>query len=124
MQASVDSSRRTTFEISRFRLIHRKPHGTAARSSRRSRVSGTVLSQSEHDWAYAKRALARGDDPDEIIRRIADFRSEDKPSPEYYARHTVMNAQADLQSKAANTEVAFAEMIPGIDSTHDRSEMP
>ena len=27
-----------------------------------NRVSGAVLSQSEHDWAYAKRALARGDD--------------------------------------------------------------
>src|SRR5271168_2418791 len=29
-------------------------------------------SQSEADWAYAKRALARGDNPDEIMRRIAD----------------------------------------------------
>src|SRR6267143_5056711 len=38
-------------------------------------------SQSEHDWAYAKRALARGDDPEVVIRRIADFRAEDKPSP-------------------------------------------
>jgi hypothetical protein len=35
------------------------------------------LSQSEHDWAYAKRALARGDDPEEIIRRIADFRGDE-----------------------------------------------
>src|SRR5213076_2289763 len=30
------------------------------------------LSQSEHDWIYAKRALARGDDPEEIIRDPAD----------------------------------------------------
>ena len=29
------------------------------------------LSQSELDRAYAKRALARGDDPEEVIRRIA-----------------------------------------------------
>src|SRR5208282_2222821 len=36
------------------------------------------LSQSEHDWIYAKRALARGDDPEEIIGRIADFRSSEK----------------------------------------------
>src|SRR3984957_15946517 len=28
-------------------------------------------SQSEADWAYAKRALSRGDDPAEIVRRIA-----------------------------------------------------
>ena len=42
-------------------------------------------SQSEHDWAYAKRALARGDDPDDIIRRIADYRTGEKQDPEYYA---------------------------------------
>ena len=93
-------------------------------AARSHRAPGSTLSQSEHDWAYAKRALARGDEPDEIIRRIADFRSEDKPSPEYYARHTVMNAQAELQSKAASTEVAFAELTPGNDLTQDRSETP
>src|SRR6185312_8544933 len=32
-------------------------------------------SQSEADWAYAKRALARGDAPEEVIRRIADYRA-------------------------------------------------
>jgi hypothetical protein len=32
-------------------------------------------SQSEHDWAYAKRALARGDDPEVVIQRIADYRA-------------------------------------------------
>lgn len=54
-------------------------------------------SQSEHDWAYARRALARGDDPEVVIQRIADYRSEDKADPHYYARHTVTKAQADLQ---------------------------
>jgi hypothetical protein len=34
--------------------------------------------QSEHDRAYAKRAIARWDDPDEIARRIAEYRSHDK----------------------------------------------
>jgi hypothetical protein len=53
-------------------------------------------SQSEQDWAYAKRALARGDDPELVIRRIADYRSEDKADPAYYARHTVVKAQAEL----------------------------
>jgi RepB DNA-primase from phage plasmid len=52
-------------------------------------------SQSEADWAYAKRALARGDDPQQIIQRIADYRSDDKADPLYYARHTVEKAQAD-----------------------------
>jgi RepB DNA-primase N-terminal domain len=58
-----------------------------------------ALSQSEHDWAYAKRALARGDDPEEVIRRIADYRAADKHDPQYYARHTVTKAQSELESK-------------------------
>ncbi len=53
-------------------------------------------SQSEADWAYAKRALARGDDPETIVRRIADYRAEDKADPIYYARHTVTKAQARI----------------------------
>jgi hypothetical protein len=51
-------------------------------------------SQSEADWAYAKRALSRGDVAEEVIRKIADYRADDKADPEYYARHTVMKAQA------------------------------
>jgi hypothetical protein len=54
------------------------------------------LSQSEHDWAYAKRALARGDDPQEVIRRIADYRSGDKHDPQDYATRTVIKARAEL----------------------------
>jgi hypothetical protein len=42
-------------------------------------------SQSQHDWAYAKRVLARRDDPEVVIQRIADYRSEDKDDPNYYA---------------------------------------
>ena len=74
-------------------------------------------SQSEHDWAYAKRALARGDDPEVVVQRIADYRSEDKADPIYYARHTVAKAQAqrtserkgpdttaDFESRTANKE--------------------
>lgn len=56
------------------------------------------LSQSERDWAYAKRALSRGDDPEEIIRRIADYRADEKHDPQYYARHTVTKAQEELRS--------------------------
>jgi len=63
-----------------------------------------TLTQSERDWAYAKRALARGDDPEEIIRRIADYRADDKHNPEYYARHTVAKAQVDLQRRPAIVE--------------------
>lgn len=56
-------------------------------------------SQSERDWAYAKRALARGDDPETVIERIADYRADDKPDPDYYARHTVMKAGAQLEEE-------------------------
>lgn len=53
-------------------------------------------SQSEADWAYAKRALARGDHPNEIIQRIADYRSDDKADPLYYAELTVRKAQWEM----------------------------
>jgi hypothetical protein len=63
-------------------------------------------SQSEADWAYAKRALARGDEPELVIRRIADYRADDKHDPDYYARHTVAKAQLQLaadKSPSAST---------------------
>ena len=56
----------------------------------------TNLSQSEHDWAFAKRALARGDDPEEVIRHIARYRNSDKSDPENYARLTVTKARAEM----------------------------
>jgi hypothetical protein len=62
--------------------------------------------QSEPDWAYAKRALARGDNPDEIMRRIADYRADDKADPVYYARLTVIKAQLSLMSPEARTPTA------------------
>jgi hypothetical protein len=62
------------------------------------KISAGHRSQSEADWAYAKRALARGDNPDQIIRNIADYRADDKADPTYYARLTVSKAQLDLLS--------------------------
>src|ERR1700739_2700074 len=59
------------------------------------RIPSSTRRQSHADWRCAKRALARGDDPEQIIRRIADYRSDDKADPLYYARHTVEKAQAD-----------------------------
>ena len=55
------------------------------------------LSQSEHDWAYAKRSLARGIPPEEVIRQIAAFRAHDKHNPEDYAQRTVSKALAQLE---------------------------
>ncbi len=84
---------------------------------RRRTVPSEHKSQSEHDWAYAKRALARGDDPEIVIQRITDYRSDDKDDPSYYARHTVMKARADLQQRSTVTK---EQSIPSpiIDHTH------
>jgi len=70
---------------------------------RRRTVPSDHKSQSEHDWAYAKRALARGDGPEIVIQRIADYRSQDKADPNYYARLTVGKAQAHLATEQAST---------------------
>ena len=70
-------------------------------SQRERTVSSDHKSKSEYDWAYAKRALARGDDPEVVIQRIADYRSGDKTDPAYYARHTVVKAQAELSRQIA-----------------------
>jgi len=70
-----------------------KSERTPEQNPPRSTGSRETLSQSERDWAYAKRALARGDNPEEIVRRIADYRADEKHDPEYYARLTVEKAQ-------------------------------
>src|SRR6202163_3069135 len=84
-----------------------RPHNEEA--ARNHRAPGTAQSQSEHDWAYAKRALARGDDSEEVIRRIADYRANDKSDPVYYARHTVSKAQEDLQRRKVGAETRSEE---------------
>jgi hypothetical protein len=87
-------------------------------------VSSHHKSQSEHDWAYAKRALARGDDPEVVIQRIADYRSEDKDDPNYYARHTVTKAQADLHRGTATGRTRDSQRIEDHQLTEDQREMP
>ena len=59
---------------------------------------GKTISQSERDWAYAKRKLSMGVDPEEVIRAIAEYRPE-KWKPEAYARRTVEKALAELSSE-------------------------
>jgi hypothetical protein len=84
------------------------PRDLSHGGERERKVSSKHKSQSEHDWAYAKRALARGDDPQEVIRRIADYRADDKHDPLYYARLTVQKAQAKLNAR----EVEAARSTP------------
>jgi hypothetical protein len=68
------------------------------------RIAAGHRSQSEADWAYAKRALARGDHPSQIVQRIADYRAEDKADPLYYAQLTVKKAQAEMDRTQAVSE--------------------
>jgi hypothetical protein len=70
----------------------------------KSRASTSKRSQSEHDWAYALRALARGDEPDVVARAIAAYRP-DKANPQYYAQHTVEKAIAALNRTGESRHV-------------------
>jgi hypothetical protein len=76
------------------------------------------VTQSERDWAFAKRALARGDDPEDVIRRIGDYRGDEKHSN--YARYTVEKAQAALLSKPFSD----APTVEATDSSRDPMEIP
>ena len=104
VQARQESD--AVYTLRDFTIRRRLARNTPA-FRRRPRTRRTVpsdhKSQSEHDWAYAKRALARGDDPEVVIQRIADYRSEDKDDPNYYARHTV----AKLKSNSTKTITAY-----------------
>lgn len=82
------------------------------------------LTQSEYDWAYAKRALARGDDPEEIIRRIARFRASQKSDPAYYARLTVTKAQEELHRKKHIADTSAADRSDDPRPTQDQREIP
>ncbi len=69
-------------------------------SRTRSSVGG---SQSERDWAYAMRSLARGDEPCAVASAIEAHRP-DKPNPRYYAEHTVKKALAALNRSSQIVE--------------------
>jgi len=56
------------------------------------RQVGSHHSQSERDWAFANRALDRGENPEVIKQKIAAFRH-DKHNPVSYAERTVDKAQ-------------------------------
>jgi hypothetical protein len=109
-----------THHLRDFKVASGPAKGDRTPELRLSRLAGSreTLTQSERDWAYAKRALARGDDPEEIIRRIADYRADEKHDPEYYARHTVAKAQAQLQSRATTQSSEVTEI------SHDARETP
>ena len=56
-------------------------------------------SQSESDWAYARRALARGEPESAVISNIEKFREGDKYDAHYYADLTVRKAAASFREE-------------------------
>jgi hypothetical protein len=83
-------------------------YGQGERKQRRSNPR-PKRSQSERDWAYAKRALASGRDPEEVERSIRQSRAHDKHDPAYYAHLTVTKALAELRDEEARSEHASAQ---------------
>src|SRR5712691_3533483 len=98
----------------------RPRHHSQTQASSKSRP----LSQSEHDWAYAKRALSRGDEPEEVVRRIADYRGSEKHDPESYARRTVTKAKVELDQRPVNAGGGGGHAPQSIDNSQDRSGTP
>jgi hypothetical protein len=75
---------------------HAAPSSAGHPASGVRHSSSGKLSQSERDWAYAKRSLARGVSKEQIIKDIIRFRP-DKPNPRYYAEHTVNKAAVEFE---------------------------
>src|SRR5256884_9624385 len=112
VQATKQSDK--TYNLRDFKVAFGPAKSDRTAEQRPPRLGGTreTLTQSERDWAYAKRALARGDDPEEIIRRIADFRADEKHDPEYYARLTVAKAQSHLSKKSVHSREPQEPVTP------------
>ena len=67
------------------------------------RASAGRLSQSELDWAYARRALARGETSEAVISAIAEYRRGEKSDALYYATLTVRKAAESLGERETRT---------------------
>ncbi len=78
-----------TYEQASFPEIrgHTRPHAKSTGLTVKI-TADSGRTQSERDWRFALRALARGDDPLAVAGAIAAYRH-DKPNPQYYAEYTV-----------------------------------
>lgn len=109
-----------TYSLQDFKLAAGPAKNERLPEQSPSRLGGPreTLTQSERDWAYAKRALARGDDPEEIIRRIADYRADEKHDPQYYARLTVAKAQTEGETSRVRTS---SDLLTNRENDHEPS---
>jgi DNA primase RepB-like protein len=121
VQAHTESKQ--TYHLHDFKLkfgSQDAPRHHREEVDRKQSASSSTLSQSEHDWAYAKRALARGDDHEEVIRRIADYRATDKHDPVYYARHTVEKALRELRGGSADLQSSERDITHASEPCHEQ----
>ena len=68
-----------------------------ASPSHRQGTGLNLPSQSERDWAYAKRALGRGEPESSVTEEIARYRVGQKHNPHDYAQRTVRKAVRQLE---------------------------
>jgi len=68
-----------------------------ASPSHRQGTGLNLPSQSERDWAYAKRALGRGEPERRVTEEIARYRVGQKHNPHDYAQRTVRKAVRKLE---------------------------
>lgn len=110
---ALDFKLRIDHVDSSYQPLHRHSATTASTEPRH-------ITQSEHDWAFAKRALASGADPEEVTRRIAEFRQGEKHDAHDYAHRTVTKAAADL--KRQGSSITGEGDAPGTDKTQLRPD--
>ena len=94
----VESLAERTYPPEEFPAFPSAAGGADISGARPARGRGQGrLSQSERDWAYAKRALMRGEPLEAVIVAIATWRRYDKHNPRYYAELTVRKAAQALR---------------------------
>jgi hypothetical protein len=83
----------------KFPADERSPRMANREAGGRATAPPSGLSQSERDWSYAKRALARGEPEHLIVTAIAVHRRYDKHDPQAYAELTVKKAAESLSAE-------------------------
>lgn len=95
-----------TYQPADFGQLRERPRHESVQPSPRGlrRISPGQVSQSERDWAYAKRELWRGRAPGDVVNAIAEFRKGDKSDPHYYAERTVQRAGEALAAEGRSRQ--------------------
>lgn len=91
---------RNVYSPERFPTLDGDERAARSTTVERDRGGSGHLSQSERDWAYARRALARGESPEIVALAIAEFRRNEKVNIVDYADRTVRKAAASLVVQA------------------------